>query len=779
MLYNAASAALKNLIAKMTLDEKLRLVIGADSWHTAEIKRLAVPSIMMTDGPHGLRKEIGGEPAIFASSEPATCFPTASALACSFDEELLFEIGRALALEAKAAGVSIVLGPGVNIKRSPLCGRNFEYFSEDPYLAGRLGAAYINGMQSEGVGASLKHFALNNQETERYTSSSNADMRTMRELYLRPFEIAVKASEPASVMSSYNMINGRYAGESLWLLTDLLRRVWGYGGCVISDWGAVRDRAETIAAGLDLEMPGDFSENSQVIKEALESGRLKEWQLDSAVLRVLTLISRCGSAAYEPQAGLLSAGHRCAARAAAECCVLLKNDNKLLPLSKNGSSLAVIGHMAKSPRIQGAGSSGVNCHKIVSTLDELDSRGIAYSYAAGCLADGSTNDDLITEAVCAAKNSDIAVLVIGLPDQYESEGFDRTNLELPAGMLKLVSAVCGVNSRVAVVMQVGSPVELPFLSNVSALLVAYLGGQGGGAGIVDVLFGKHNPSGRLAESWPQRLSDLPAACLPTARRNANYTEGIYSGYRYFDAAGVKPMFPFGYGLSYSRFELGRPAVSKAAVSAGEEFELNIAVTNTSDRAGTETLLVFAKCAGCVRKLAAFKKISLLSGERGELSFKLNADDFGYFNTETGHFELTAGEVLLTISGTNETVTAGITAESRVAMPPYIDAADLTDNAAWRALGCRPQQVAVKPYTLNSTIGELRHTVVGKIVFKAYMKQAGAAAGSGGEEIIAKSVNDMPLRVIVAFSRGLLTNRRAEGIVDMANGRFFKGLKKVI
>lgn len=779
MANTADIANLKNLIAKMTLEEKIKLIVGADSWHTAEIRRLGVPSMMMTDGPHGLRKERDGDETVMATSEPATCFPTAAALSCSFDEDLLAEVGRALALEAKAAGVSVVLGPGVNIKRSPLCGRNFEYFSEDPYLAGRLGAAYINGMQTEGVGVCLKHFALNNQETERFTSSSNADMRTMRELYLRPFELAVKGGDPASVMSSYNLVNGEYVGESPLLLSELLRRDWGFNGCVISDWGAVHNRPESIAAGLDLEMPGNFSGNQEVVSRAIESGELKEWQLDNAVLHVLELVSRCKSAKAEGQGDLLSNNHRRAAKAAAECCVLLKNNNHMLPLSKSGQSIAVIGYMAKKPRIQGAGSSSVNCHKVVSLIDELDSRDIAYSYAPGCAQDGSTNDELISEALCAAKNCDAAVIVIGLPDEYESEGFDRTDLALPAGMLKLVSAVLSVNSHVTVVLQLGAPVELPFLKNIDALLLAYLGGQGGGAGIADVLFGKHNPSGRLAESWPVKLADLPQSTLPTGRNNANYTEGIYSGYRYFDMSSTKPMFPFGFGLSYSSFSLGRPSLSDGRVAAGGSFELSLSVTNTSGIAGTETLLVFAEPTGSARKLVAFKKVRLLPGERADVSLRINADDFAYFNTATGRFELTNGEVALTVCGANETVTAAIVAESDAAMPPYLDKNDLTDNAAWRALGCKPYEPKVKPCGLNSTLGELKHTAVGKIVYSVYLKQSGQLAGDVGESLIIKSADDMPLRVLVAFSRGMLSRKRAEGIADLANGRFFKGLKKLI
>lgn len=778
---------LKAIIAGMTLEEKAQLVFGADSWHTAELRRLGIPAIMMTDGPHGLRKEKAKNDSagqLFPESEPATCFPTASALACSFDEDLLSEIGAALAKEARAAGVSVVLGPGINIKRSPLCGRNFEYFSEDPLLAGKLAAAYIKGMQGEGVGACLKHFALNNQDTARFVSSSNADQRTMRELYLRGFEIAVKESDPRSVMSSYNLVNGEYAGESKWLLTDLLRNEWGFDGAVISDWGAVCNRVNSIIAGLDLEMPGGRPERIPIVLDAIADGSLKEWQLDSAVLHILSLVSRCGKLQpVEDAAALLSQNHQLAARAAAECCVLLKNDGGLLPLKKSNQKIAVIGSMARFPRYQGSGSSRVNGYNVVSLLEELDSRGIEYSYAEGCLKNGSTNDELLNDARATAKSCDVAVLVIGLPDVYESEGLDRSALSLPDGILKLVNAVNSANPNTVVVLQVGAPVELPFCDSVKSILVSYLGGQGGGSGLADVLYGRHNPSGRLAESWPERLSDLPNAdTCPSTKYNANYYEGIYCGYRYFDATNTKPMFPFGHGLSYSKFELGRPSLSAKTVAVSDSFEVTLSVANLSDIPGAETLLLYA-CheSGSMKKLAAFKKVPLLSGEKQSVKLTVRAEDFGYFNTDTNRFELLPGEYAISICGCCETVAAAITAKGGVEAPRYLTPkVGMPDREQWLEIYGRPlPERVVKPYNLNSTVNELRRTLIGKIIFNIVEKQLNEYKEGEGGAMITNSIPDLPMRAAVTMSGGMLSQKMASGIIDMANGHWFRGIKKVL
>ena len=780
---NCDIQTIRTLVRSMTDEEKATLVTGAGWWETAELRRLGIPAIQMADGPHGLRKEREKrETELFAESEPATCFPTASALACSFDPELLGEVGAAIGREAAAAGVSLVLGPGVNLKRSPLCGRNFEYFSEDPLLAGRLGAAYIAGLQAEGVGACLKHYCLNNPETQRFISSSNADERTMRESYLRPFEIAVREAAPVSVMSSYNLVNGEYVGESSRLLGDLLRGEWGFKGAVISDWGAVNDRVASLAAGLDLEMPGGYTDRTAELMEALQTGALRRWQLDAAAENILALVARCGARrAGPPPADLFAADHRLAARAASESCVLLKNENGVLPLRRQGQRIAVIGHMALHPRIQGGGSSRVNSRAVTSLLGELDSRRIAYAYAEGCLADGSTNEELLTAAKEAAASSERAVVVIGLPDDYENEGCDRTTLALPDGMLRLVSVVAGACGDTVVVLLTGAPVELTFCDKVSGLLLAGLGGQGAGAGLADVLFGAHNPSGRLAESWPVRLADLPnAESFARQYGRADYFEGIYFGYRYFEAAGVPVRFPFGFGLSYSRFSLGVPVLSAGRIAAGGSVTLTLSVCNQSVLPGTETVLVFAAPPSGGKKLAAFGKLALFPGEKQTLTLSVSADDIGYYHTGTHRFELEPGDYTLSVCGANETVNAVLAADGGIAPPPYITPQPgMADREALpRLLGHTVPDRAVRPYSLNSTVAEIRRTLIGKVVYSIIEKQV-LAGKDAPDPAAMRALPDMPLRALLAHAGGAFTRRQAEGIVDMANGRWLRGLKKVL
>src|SRR6516165_5653380 len=548
-------AKAKALVTEMTLEEKALLLSGDGWWHTHPIERLQIPALSISDGPHGLRKVEG---AGLPTSVPATCFPTASALASSWDAKLIREVGVALAEECQAHDVQILLGPGVNMKRSPLAGRNFEYFSEDPCLAGKMAAAYIQGVQSQGVGTSLKHYAANNQEFERMVTSSNLDERTLRELYLPAFEIAVKEAQPWSVMAAYNPVNHVYATENSLLMRDILRTHWGFEGFVVSDWGAIHDGVAGVNAGLSLEMPGSGSYLRNKIIEAVRIGRLSPAKLDEAVVPLLTVILKATDH-KRPGVAFDAGDHDALARrAAGESLVLLKNSGGLLPLDfRKTKTIALIGAFAKTPRYQGAGSSQVNPTRISTAYDELVKQADKHTvvgYAAGYTEEGTTTEDLIEEAKQQAKAAQVAVVFAGLPNSYECEGFDRPSLEMPAGHNHLIAAVSTAQPNVAVVLMNGSAVTMPWADHGRAIVEAWLGGQAGGGAIADVLTGRINPSGKLSETFPARLEETPAyPDFPARTKEANYGEGIFIGYRYYDARKIVPLFPFGFGLSYTTF----------------------------------------------------------------------------------------------------------------------------------------------------------------------------------------------------------------------------------
>ena len=545
----------KELVNRMTLEEKAVLLTGNGWWATHPIDRLGVPSISLTDGPHGVRK---GQGAGLSTSVPATCFPTASALSCSWDADLIREVGVALGEESQAIDVQILLGPGINMKRSPLGGRNFEYFSEDPVLAGRLAAAYIEGVQSQGVGTSLKHYAVNNQEFERMATSSNVDERTLHEIYLPAFEIAVREGKPWTVMSSYNLVNGVYASEHEELLRDILREKWGFAGFVVSDWGGINDRVAGLKAGTNLEMPGSGRYNANKIVQAVQSGALSADQLDESVREVLAVILRAHDG-HKAGVSLDVDGHHALARkAASESIVLLKNVDRLLPLNVNElKGIALIGEFAKLPRYQGSGSSQVNPTQVSNAYDELvkiagdDQK---FVYAVGYNSEGEVTERLLDDARKAAVRAEVAIVFAGLPDSYESEGFDRASLDLPLGHQQLIEAVASVQPNVAVVLMNGSAVTMPWADKAKAIVEAWLGGQAGGGALADVLTGAVNPSGKLAETFPNSIYDTPTfPHFPARNRHANYGEGIFIGYRYYDTKNLRPLFPFGFGLSYTTF----------------------------------------------------------------------------------------------------------------------------------------------------------------------------------------------------------------------------------
>jgi beta-glucosidase len=646
----------KELVNRMTLEERAILLTGNGWWATHPIDRLGVPSISITDGPHGVRKSQG---AGLSTSVPATCFPTASALSCSWDADLVREVGVALGEESQAINVHILLGPGINMKRSPLGGRNFEYFSEDPVLAGRLAAAYIEGVQSQGVGTSLKHYAVNNQEFERMATSSNVDERTLHEIYLPAFEIAVRDGKPWTVMSSYNLVNGVYASEHEELLRDILRGNWGFAGFVVSDWGGINDRVAGLKAGTNLEMPGSGRYNANKIIQAVQSGALSTEQLDEAVTEVLAVILKAHDGHKADVSLDVDAHHALARRAASESIVLLQNVDRLLPLNVNElRRIAIIGAFARLPRYQGSGSSQVNPTKVSNAYDELvkiAGNDQKFVYAVGYNSEGEVTERLLDEARKAAVRAEVAIVFAGLPDSYESEGFDRASLDMPLGHKQLIEAVASVQPNVAVVLMNGSAVTMQWADRVKAIVEAWLGGQAGGGAIADVLTGAVNPSGKLAETFPNSIYDTPTfPHFPARNRHANYGEGIFIGYRHYDTKNLQPLFPFGFGLSYTTFAYTGIKASASSIKDSDDLTVEVSVKNTGPVAGKEVIQLYLREQHPLvlrpeKELRAFQKVALSPGEEKTVTFRLSKRDFAYYDTavcawsvRSGDFDILAG-----------------------------------------------------------------------------------------------------------------------------------------
>lgn len=643
---------LKELIRKMTLEEKAGMCSGLDFWHLKPVSRLGIPSVMVSDGPHGLRKqEETGDHLGINDSIRAVCFPPAVLSACSFDRDLLKQLGDAVGKEAQATDVSVVLGPAVNIKRSPLCGRNFEYYSEDPYLAGECAASFIEGVQAHHVGTSIKHFAANNQELNRMSCSSEVDERTLREIYLPAFENAVKKSQPYTVMCSYNRINGIYSSENPWLLTDVLRNEWGFEGYVMSDWGAVNDRVEGLKAGLELEMPSSGGITDREIIAAVQNGTLDEAVLDQAVERILRITFEWLDN-REDQKLDLEADHAFARRVAEESMVLLKN-KEVLPLRRD-EKVAFIGEFAAKPRYQGGGSSHINSFRVDSALDAV--KVIAdVVYAKGFPSSQDLYDEaLAAEALEAARHADKVVIFAGLPDSFESEGYDRSHMKLPECQNRLIREIAAVQPQTIVVLHNGSPVEMPWLADVRGLIEAYLGGQAAGSALVNILYGIVNPSGKLAETLPLKLSDNPSYLNFADKETVNYSEGVFVGYRYYDAKEMDVAFPFGHGLSYTDFQYSRLSVSSNKLTDEDCITVSVDVTNTGSRAGKETVQLYVSdhtgsCRRPPKELKGYEKIFLEPGETKTVRMELNKRSFAWFNTKihdwyaaTGNFEIQIG-----------------------------------------------------------------------------------------------------------------------------------------
>ncbi len=670
---------IESVLTQMTLEEKAALCTGASPWTTAPVKRLGVPEMVVSDGPHGVRR-VADVNSIAQKSLPATCFPTASCLASTWDVDLLRKMGQALAEECIALNVDVLLGPGVNMKRSPLGGRNFEYFSEDPFLAGEMAASLINGIQEKGVGTSLKHYAANNQEFQRFSINAEVDERTLREIYLPAFEKAVKQAQPWTVMCSYNKINGVYGSEHHYLLTEILKEEWGFEGFVVSDWGAVHDRVASLKGGLDLEMPGPMDRRVQAVVDAVRSGELDEAVLDAAVRRLLRIIFK---AAETPKNGTfdVEAHNNLARQIAAEGMVLLKN-NGILPL-KDIQHVAVIGRAAETAHFQGGGSSHINPTKVVVPFKELQARAgdAEFTYAEGYPADDSLRPEMVEQAVLLAKEADVAVLYIALPSYKESEGYDRVDLDLTAQQIALIKAVSKVQPKTVVVLNNGSPVAMTeWLDDVAAVLEAYMMGQAGGAAIADVLFGKVNPSGKLAETFPLKLSDTPAYLnWPGGAGEVRYGEGLYIGYRYYDAKQTPVLFPFGHGLSYTTFAYNNARVSAKSFKDVDGVIVTVDVTNTGKVAGKETVQVYVhdQQSGLVRpekELKGFAKVELKPGETKSVSIPLDFRSFAYYHPEYKQWITENGQFVILVAASAADIRAKLTVtlESTLKLPFILD-----------------------------------------------------------------------------------------------------------
>jgi beta-glucosidase len=682
----------------MTLEEKASLCSGEGLWHTKAIPRLDIPNLMLSDGPYGLRTQTEGL-AKPNESVPAVCFPASCAAASSFDAELIRHEGEELGTECRSLGVSVLLGPAVNLKRSPLCGRNFEYYSEDPYLAGQMAAAYIDGLQSRGVGAALKHFAANNQEYHRLTASSEVDERTLRELYLPAFEAAVKAAGPWTVMCSYNRVNGVYASENKRLLTDILRGEWGFDGFVMSDWGAVNDRVKGVAAGLDLEMPGNGGENDAKIVAAVRSGKLDETLVDRAAARILNIVFRAADLAQETEPPLAfdyAGGHAFAVQMEKECAVLLKNKG-VLPLRKR-QKIVYIGGFAEQPRYQGGGSSHINTQQVYSALDAARSNGRNVEYVRGFPSDFDEREEAeFMRAVEAARRADAAVIFAGLPDSFESEGYDRKSMSLPDCQNNLIARVAAIQPNTVVVLHSGSPVECPWVEDVAAVLTMYLGGEGVGEAEDALLYGDANPCGRLAETWPLRLQDTPSYLeFPGNGRTVHYTEGIYVGYRWYDARQMPVLWPFGHGLSYTGFVYHNAQLSAPVMEENGSVTVSVAVKNTGERAGREVVQLYvADRTGTPgrppKELKGFAKLELQPEEEKTVSFALDAHSLAYYEPALGDWYAPAGKYAVLLGHSSRDIHSTLELEYHTSrtLPVTIDAntvlADLMQDARTRSL----------------------------------------------------------------------------------------------
>lgn len=750
----------KKLIAQMTLEEKASLLGGDDFWHTKAVERLGIPRFMMSDGPHGLRKQDQeGDHLGINDSIKAVCFPAACATASSFDTDMIEKMGETIGDECQAEDLAVVLGPAVNIKRSPLCGRNFEYFSEDPYLAGKMAAAYISGVQSKHVGTSIKHFALNDQETNRMNISAEASERTIREIYFPAFEIAVKESQPKTVMCSYNKINGTYSSDNEWLLNKVLREDWGFQGAVMTDWGAVDDRVQGVKAGLELEMPGSTKANDKKIVDAVKSGALDEKLVDRAVERLLTVMydhydNRVGGTFDRDR------DHEVAEKVEENCAVLLQN-NGILPL-KEGQKIVYIGEYAEKPRYQGGGSSHINSSKVVSALDAAKAAGRAVAYVKGFPADkDEENAKELNKAVEAAKAADVAVIFAGLPDVIESEGYDRKNMKMPACQVKLIEEIAKVQKNVVVVLHNGSPIEAPWAGDVAAILEMYLGGQAVGTAEDHLLYGIANPSGHLAETFPMKLEDNPSYLnFPGDSYKVHYQEGVFVGYRYYDTKKMPVRWAFGHGLSYTTFEVKNLRVDKSGMTDGDVLTASVDVTNTGSRQGKEVVQLYVSdrtgtTGRPEKELKGFAKVDLAPGETKTVTFAIDRRALSYFEERLGDWYAASGTYELQAGDSSDhiTATAEIHFTTEVELPLHV-AGDTTIGQL-----LSNQKTAAVVQKLFSQMNPLGGQ-------DAKKDDPDARLGAGEEEMNKAMMLYMPLKSLISF--GVMNGEQLEGLIATLN-----------
>lgn len=750
---------LQELIGKMTLEEKASLCSGADFWHTESVERLGIPAMMVSDGPHGLRKQDQEADHLGVNdSIKAVCFPAGCGTAASFNRELITGMGEVLGEECQAEGVGVILGPAVNIKRSPLCGRNFEYYSEDPMVASEMAGALIKGVQSKNVGTSIKHFLANNQETRRMSSSSEVDERTLREIYLAAFEGAVSSQKPWTVMCSYNKINGTYAAEHKEALTDILRGEWGFDGFVVSDWGAVNNRVPDLEAGLDLEMPASGGINDKQIVDAVKEGRLEESVLDRAVERILNIVYRFQENRNDSAVFDRDKDHEYAKKVAEETIVLLKNEDGLLPLSEK-EEIAFIGKYARQPRFQGGGSSHINSHKVTGAWDVVKDWGnITFAEGYGDQED-VTDEALIAEAVEKAGKAKAAVIFAGLPDAFESEGFDRSHMGMPNCQNELINRVAAVQPNTIVVLHNGSPVEMPWADQVKGIVEAYLSGQAVGAAVVDILFGKVNPSAKLPETFPYKLEDNPSYLYYLGEGDkVEYREGVFVGYRYYDTKKMDVRFPFGYGLSYTTFAYSNLKLSAAQIKDTDTLTVSVDVTNTGSMAGKEVVQLYVSDVEStvirpVKELKGFDKVDLQPGETKTVTFTLGKRAFAYWNTQIHDWHVESGEfrILVGKSSRDIQLEETVTVESTVKLPVH--------------------------FTLDSTFGDLMQDKKAREILEPMMKldmvggqeeDSDVAASAISSEMMEAMMKYMPLRGVLSFSSGKVSLEQLQGLLDQLN-----------
>ena len=792
------------LINKMTLEEKVGLCSGKDGWYLKGVDRLGIPEIMLTDGPHGLRKHNPEGKFKLENSIPATCFPTAVTTACSWDPELIYEMGVALGEECLQERVSVLLGPGVNMKRSPLCGRNFEYFSEDPLLAGEMAAGWINGVQSQGVGTSLKHFAVNSQEKKRLAIDSVVDERALREIYLTAFEIAVKKAQPWTVMTAYNKLNGTYCSENRHLVKEILKDEWGLEGIAVTDWGAANDRVEGIRNGNELEMPNSKGYYDKKICAAVRSGELSESAVDEAADRMLTLIKKSEANLKDGYTYDKEAHHKLAAKICSESVVLLKNEDKILPVGKD-KKIAVIGEMARAPRYQGAGSSLINPTKISDAFDGLLAEGYSLNFAPGY---NKKKDEImpamITDACKIAEKADIALVFIGLTEEYESEGYDRDHMNLPKTHNHLVEEILKVNENVVVVLSGGAPVVMPWLHKVKALVNGYLGGQASGDAIAQIISGKVNPSGKLAETYPLSLADTPCyKYYPGTKRTAEHRESIYIGYRYYDTAEKDVLFPFGYGLSYTEFKYSNLKLSKKKIKDTDTLTVSYKIKNVGDCDGAEISQVYVSDKESTifrpkKELKGFKKVFLKAGEETTVEITLSKRAFAFYNAEASDWQVESGDFEIAVGASSRDIklTADVFVEStsdypvpdyRETAPSYYsaDIKSVPDKEFEAVLG-RPiparEYSAGEKFDRTCSLGDAADTKWGKAIVSALDKIIDGVIRDSERDRINTKANtfDVPIRNFVTMGPDVMTEEICDGLLMLLNGESSgKGIGKII